>query len=41
MGDHVEEKGTTAVKIAKTMHCSYDAIFKLIVIKHAQETTAV
>jgi hypothetical protein len=39
MGDNVGKKNTTAVKITKTMHCSYDAILKLNVIKHAQQTT--
>jgi transposase-like protein len=38
IGDHFERKGAMASQIPKSMHWSYDANFKLTVIKHAEET---
>jgi hypothetical protein len=38
MGDHFERKGAMASQIPKSMHWSYDTNFKLMVIKHAEET---
>jgi hypothetical protein len=35
MGDTVKKKTTTASKILKSVCCSYDANFKLMVIKYA------
>jgi hypothetical protein len=33
--DHVESKGTTAFQTPKSVNCSYDANFKLMLIRHA------
>jgi transposase-like protein len=38
MGDRFERKGAVASQIPKSVHWSYDANFKLMVIKHAEET---
>jgi transposase-like protein len=38
MGDHFERKGAMASQIPKSVCRSYDANFKLMVIKHAEET---
>jgi hypothetical protein len=38
MGDRFERKGEMASQIPKSMRWSYDADFKLMVIKHAEET---
>jgi transposase-like protein len=38
MGDRFERKGAMASQIPKSMCCSYDANFKLMVIKHEEET---
>jgi transposase-like protein len=38
MGDCFERKGAMASQIPKSMRWSYDANFKLMVIKHAVET---
>jgi hypothetical protein len=38
--DHVERKSITASKTPKSMHCSYDANFKLLVIKNTQKKPA-
>jgi transposase-like protein len=38
MGDRVERKGAMTSQILKSMRWSYDADFKLIVIKHVEET---
>jgi transposase-like protein len=38
MGDSVERKGAMASQIPKSMRWSYDANFKLKVIRHAEET---
>jgi transposase-like protein len=38
MGDRFERKGAMASQIPKSMQWSYDANFKLMVIKHAEET---
>jgi hypothetical protein len=37
MGNYVEAKGKQQLKMAQTIHCSYDAIFKIVVIKEAQK----
>jgi hypothetical protein len=36
MGDRVERKGAMAPQIPKSMRWSYNANFKLMVIKHAE-----
>jgi hypothetical protein len=38
MVDHDERKGAVASQILKSLHWSYDVYFKLIVIKHAEDT---
>jgi transposase-like protein len=38
MGDRFERKGAMASQIPKSTRWSYDANFKLMVIKHAEET---
>jgi hypothetical protein len=38
MDDHFERKGAVASQIPKSMCWSYNANFKLMVIKHAEET---
>jgi hypothetical protein len=38
MGDRFERKGAMASQIPKSMRCSYDANFKLMVIKYVEET---
>jgi transposase-like protein len=38
MDDHFERKGAMASQIPKSMRWSYDAHFKSMVIKHAEET---
>jgi hypothetical protein len=38
MGDRFERKGAMASQIPKSMRWSYDANFKLMVMKHAEET---
>jgi transposase-like protein len=38
MGDRFERKGAMASQIPKSMRWSYDANFKLMVIKHAEQT---
>jgi transposase-like protein len=38
MGDRFERKGAMESQIPKSMRWSYDANFKLMVIKHAEET---
>jgi hypothetical protein len=38
MGDYVERKGTMASQIPKSVHWRYEDNFKLMVIKHAEET---
>jgi hypothetical protein len=38
MGNHFERKGAMASQIPKSMRWRYDANFKLMVIKHAEET---
>jgi transposase-like protein len=38
MGDRFERKGAMASQIPKSMHWSYNANFKFMVIKHAEET---
>jgi transposase-like protein len=38
MGNLFERKGAMASQIPKSMRWSYDANFKLMVIKHAEET---
>jgi transposase-like protein len=38
MGDCVERKGAMAFQIPKSMCWSYNANFKLMVTKHAEET---
>jgi hypothetical protein len=37
MGDRVERKGAVASQISKSMCCSNEANFKVMVIKHAEE----
>jgi hypothetical protein len=38
MGDCFERKGSMASQIPKSMRWSYDANFKMMVIKHVEET---
>jgi hypothetical protein len=38
MGDCTERKSAVTSQIPKSMHCSCDANFELIIIKHAEET---
>jgi hypothetical protein len=38
MGDRFERKGALASQIPKSVRWSYDANFKLMVIKHVEET---
>jgi hypothetical protein len=38
MGDHVERRDVTASKILRPIYCSYYAYFKIMVIKHTEET---
>jgi hypothetical protein len=40
VGDHVERKGTTAFQTPKPVNCSYGANFKLMLIRHAEETNS-
>jgi hypothetical protein len=37
-GCHVERKGTAAFQTPKPVNCSYGANFKLMLIRHAEET---
>jgi hypothetical protein len=38
--DHVERKGTTAFQTPKSVNCSFDANFKLMLIRYAEETSS-
>jgi transposase-like protein len=41
MADNVEKRGTSAKgNISKGMRCSYDANFKIMVFKHAEQTNS-
>jgi hypothetical protein len=40
VGDYVENKGTTALQTPKSVNCSYGINFKLMLIRHAEETNS-